>query len=97
MKDIYFSSITLTTHSRMRASQRAISKDVIGFILENGIVFYRQGLSFYTLYRKSIRNELQKKMSNVVLVVNEVSNELVTCYKCKNAIKHLTRKDKILR
>lgn len=87
-------------HSLQRASQRGLSKDKIVFALEYGECYFKQGLVYYVLgdkkFPKSIKLNEKNNPKNIVVVVDEDSNMLLTCYKSENAHKKIKRKSKSL-
>jgi len=87
-----------TYHSRLRASQRGIDYHTLMHILDYGTPFYRQGLVFYTVFEKDIpkrfSRSLRRKILNLVVLLEGTC--IITCYRAKNAVKYLKRKQKEL-
>ena len=98
-------SITLqykhTKHSLKRAKQRALTNDQIGYAIRNGKEVCKQNLIYYMLGKqidfKSLNDKQEiKKMKNLVVVVAENSNTIVTCYRNNSPFKHIGKKPKKL-
>jgi len=93
-------SVVHSVHSRKRADQRSIDDRTIMQVLTFGTVYYRQGMTFYTVLEKNHTPNLShhewEKMKNLVVVLGSDNIEIVTCYYSKNAIKHLKKKQKKL-
>ncbi len=92
----YSYCLKFTNHALTRSDQRAIDIEIIAVVLDYGITLQKQGLEFCTVLQKQIPEEvgpqLRKKIANIVLVINPRSAEIVTCYRCKNSVKHLAKK-----
>lgn len=98
-------SITLeyehTKHSLKRAKQRALTNNQISFALGNGKEVCKQGLIFYIVGNQvNSNNNLNKqdikKIKNLVVVVAEDSNTIITCYRNNSPFKHINKKPKKL-
>jgi len=89
-------SITLTEHSKTRASQRGINEEVIQLALCYGKEIFKQGLVFIAVQSKTlpetISGKLRKKLNNLVLVLAGDSDSIITCYKNNHSIKYINRK-----
>ena len=86
-----------TNHCIIRASQRAITNDKLKLVLTYGEAYYKQGLIYYVLGETSIPKEHKKnssKLINTVAVVDGGSDTLITCYRSRNAHKHIKQKQK---
>ncbi len=96
MDTIYFRYLP---HACKRAAQRGISKEMIKTAINLGEVFFRQGLRYFICLEKQINGIIPpssiKKYRNIVVILNS-KNEIVTCYKNKNAMSHIRRKNKWL-
>ena len=92
----YSYCLKFSNHAITRSDQRAIDLDTISIILDYGITFQKQGLEFCTCLQReiprSVDPQLRKKLANIILVINPVSAEIVTCYHCKNPVKYLSKK-----
>ncbi len=92
----YSYSLKFSNHAVTRSDQRAIDLETMSAILDYGITFQKQGLEFCTCLQKeiprSVDPQLRKKLTNIILVINPVSAEIVTCYHCKNPVKYLSKK-----
>ena len=89
-----------TSHSNKRSCQRGVNTDKIIIALEYGNTTFKQGLLYYVLGEKDIPAHLQhhkNKFMNTVVIVSGDSNEIVTCYRSKNAVKNIKLKPKELR
>ncbi len=91
-------SLTLTEHSKTRASQRGINEEVIQLALCYGKEIFKQGLVFIAVQTKALPEtlsaKLRKKLNNLVLVLAGDSDSIITCYKNDHAIKYINRKIK---
>lgn len=88
-----------TQHSHSRSSQRGICNSKIAFTIEHGKAFFKQGFVYYVLGEKNIPKlyTLEKShIINTVVIVCGDSNQVVTCYRSKNPIKHIKHKSKML-
>lgn len=86
-----------TNHCIIRASQRAITNDKLKLVLTYGEPYYKQGLIYYVLGESSIPKEHKKdcsKLKNTVAIVDGGSDTLITCYRSRNAHKHIKHKQK---
>lgn len=87
------------THASIRAAQRGISTEMIKTAVNFGEVFFRQGLRYFVCLEKNlygiIPHSLIEQYRNTVVILN-ARNEVVTCYKNKNAMTHIRRKNKWL-
>lgn len=87
-------------HSFERASQRHINDQNIALVIEYGTEFFKQGLIFYALGENNlpagIKRKCGKKNMNIVVVIAGDSNTILTCYRSKNPLKHLKKKQKNL-
>lgn len=84
-----------TNHCIIRASQRAITNEKLKLVLTYGEPYYKQGLIYYVLGKSSIPKEYQKncsKLKNTVVIVDGGSDTIITCYRSKNAHKHIKHK-----
>ncbi len=86
-----------TNHCVTRASQRAITNDKLKLVLTYGEPYYKQGLIYYVLGESSIPKEHKKdcsKLKNTVAIVDGGSDTIITCYRARNAHKHIKHKQK---
>ncbi len=87
----------LLPHARMRADQRGISIEMIKIAILKGKVLFRQGLRYFICVEKKMSKIIAPskidKYKNIVVIMNQ-KNEVVTCYKNKNAISNIRRKNK---
>ena len=90
----------LTEHAQARIQERGFSYDTIFYALEFGSETYKQGLVFYVVLQKNLPDTLSSKkiqeLNNIILVVDPNIAQIITCYKAKNASKHIKRKAKRL-
>lgn len=93
-------SLKHTEHSKKRANQRGLSGAMLRSVLDYGTPFHRQGLIFYTILKEDLAKAfcpvIAKKLQNVVVVFNNATSQIVTCYKAKNAVRYLRKKGKKL-
>lgn len=88
-----------TQHSHFRSAQRGICNSKISLTIEHGTAFFKQGFVYYVLGEKNIPKRSTKEKShliNTVVIVSGDSNQVVTCYRSKNPIKHIKSKSKML-
>ena len=86
-----------TKHCMARSCQRAITSDKLKLVLTYGEPYYKQGLIYYVLGESSIPKEYKKntsKLVNTVAIVDGSSDTILTCYRSKNAHKHIKNKAK---
>lgn len=98
-KKMHWMQIKHTDHSQVRASQRGINSSRIAIVLSYGQIFFKQGMVFYILTENDIPDFLTKEKShlkNTVVVTSGDSNQVITCYKSKNAIRKIKQKPKSL-
>lgn len=90
----------LTKHAQARILERGFSHDAIFYALEYGKEVCKQGLVFYVVLNKNLPDTLSSKkiqeLNNIILVVDPNIAKIITCYKAKNASKHIKRKSKRL-
>jgi uncharacterized Fe-S cluster-containing radical SAM superfamily protein len=90
----------MSNHSLTRSQQRGINKDLLFLALDYSEAIFKQGLIFFAviarLLPENMDHNLREKLSNLVVVVSPVSNEIVTCYRANNGIHHIKRKSKRL-
>lgn len=87
-------------HGLKRAAQRSLNYKTLLSVLLLGTVFFRQGMTFYTVMEKDIPeyydHKKAEKLKNIVVVLGDNDDQIVTCYYADNAVRHLKRKSKIL-
>ena len=87
-------------HSLRRADQRAISDEQIKYAISNGKEVYKQGFVFYIVGHNILKSisdkQLIKKLKNIVVVVANDSNIIITCYRNNSPFKHIEKKPKRL-
>ena len=86
-----------TKHCIARSCQRAITPNKLKLVLTYGEPYYKQGLIYYVLGATSIPEEYKKdasKLMNTVAIVDGSSDTIITCYRSKNAHKHIKIKQK---
>lgn len=93
-------SFTHSQHSFERANQRHINDKNIKLVIEYGTEFFKQGLIFYALGENNLPAAIKKRYGkinmNIVVVIAGDSNTILTCYRSKNPLKHLKKKQKNL-
>lgn len=84
-----------TRHFEEKAAKRGLSMENMLKVIEYGEAVFKQGLTFYTVTRRSFPVYAEAKeierLNNWVVVVSGDA-EVVTCYRSDNGIKHLNRK-----
>ena len=97
---VNFINVEHSTHSMTRASQRGIDMDTIKLGMLYSNEFFKQGLIFYVVKTSYLPDSLTKqqrlKLENLVIVIAGDSNQIITCYKNKNAMHLIKRKSKRL-
>lgn len=95
MKNEYRYAWSLTNHCETRMAQRGLNYEHLLMAMEYGKMIFKQGLTFYVVTRRSLPggldSSLASKLDNLVVVVS-ADGAIITCYKSKNAIKHIRRK-----
>jgi Domain of unknown function (DUF4258) len=90
----------LSKHALKRASQRGITELMIESAIYYGEQIHRQGLIFFALTAKGIPKDTPvqdvKNLSNVIVVMTEATNVVLTCYKNAVALKNIKKKSKWL-
>lgn len=85
-----------TRHSMRRAAQRGITDQILDMAIGYAMMFFKQGFIFYVVTGKSLpdhmNGSLRSKLENLVIVTSGDSNQIITCYKSNNALKHIRRK-----
>ena len=87
-----------TFHSSVRANQRGISNDDILFVIQNSKPVYKQNFCFYSL-KNSIYYTgkfLNDHLINMVVLVDDKTNTIITVYKSEKAWKKIKQKSKRL-
>jgi len=87
-----------SAHSQVRAAQRGISERKLAIALAHGEALHRQGLIFYILGRHNIPEELEREASqleNTIVLVDDNTGMVLTCYRNSNPFKYIRRKGKI--
>ncbi len=88
-----------TTHSRIRAQQRAVNQQMIDDTIEHGEMIRKQGLRFFVVTKKSLYflhdNQYCDHLKNTVVILN-ADNSIRTVYKNSNAMKTIKKKSKQL-
>ena len=91
--------VSHTKHSRKRTSQRGISRDMIQDTLDFGTCTCKQGLEFYTMRRKDLKDRFDpsyaEKVEGVVVVLGG-DGCIRTAYKNKSGYKRIAKKAKRL-
>lgn len=90
-------SFVHSNHSITRASQRGVTSDMIGVVMEYGKAFFKQGCVFYVLGQKTkkIPNDIMKnwkKYKNLIVMVSGTDNTIITCYRNENPFQHIKKK-----
>lgn len=91
--------VSHTKHSRKRTSQRGISRDMIQDTLDYGTCMCKQGLEFFTMRRKDLKDRFDpgyaEKVEGVVVVLGS-DGCIRTAYKNKSGYKRIAKKAKRL-
>ena len=91
IKDCY-GELNFSTHSLKRISLRKIDKKIVETCVEYGKLFYKTGIKFYVLLRKTIEKfHLDKKLEGICVLLSN-DNTVITVYKNKK----ISREIKIL-
>lgn len=92
--------LNFTNHSNKRIQQRGISEEMICLAMDLGECTHKQGLAYYTVSERNRKQlfdkQLSGKLKNLVVVMDDSTGTLVTCYKNKNAFKNIAKKKKYL-
>lgn len=87
----------LTLHGRQRMHQRGLSAQDLAFVRAHGRVEYRTGVKFIFLGRRDIPAPLRKShghLEGVTLIVGADAEQVITCYRNREAIAEIKRKGK---
>ena len=91
--------VSHTKHSRKRTSQRGISRQMIQDTLDFGTCTWKQGLEFYTMLRKDLKDRFEpgyaEKVEGVVVIMSE-DGYILTTYKNRSGHKRISKKSKRL-
>ena len=91
--------VSHTKHSRKRTSQRGISRQMIQDTLDFGTCTWKQGLEFYTMLRKDLKDRFEpgyaEKVEGVVVIMSE-DGYILTTYKNRSGHKRISKKAKRL-
>ena len=93
-------NIKHSNHSKTRVQQRAlpIKKMKLAMLYSN--VFFKQGLIYHVVKNSYLPNNIDKKqkneLKNIVVIISGDSNEVITCYRNKNAMHQIKQKNKRL-
>ena len=91
--------IQFTPHASKRAAQRGISDSMIAAAINYGEVIYRQGLRYFICLERNLFGLLPPALighyRNTVVILG-AHNEIITCYKNRDAISNIRRKSKQL-
>lgn len=92
-------SVKHTTHSKIRAQQRAVTQRMINDTIEHGELIRKQGLKFFIATERSLcfiqDHQYCDHLKNTVVILNS-DNSIRTVYKNAKAIKAIKRKSKEL-
>ena len=91
--------LCITNHGIQRKAQRGIKESWMVLVFGYGKVIHRQGLRFYFLTGKQLKYfspKLQERLKNLVVVVAQDSNVVITAYKNSKAPKNIRHKSKRL-
>jgi len=90
-----------STHFLERRLQRSVNWESVQVALLNGESFYKQGLTFHVIGERKDYHALKPSQKtncrNLVVVMNENDNLLLTVYRSKNPFKHVKKKSKKLK
>ena len=91
--------VSHTKHSRKRSAQRGITREMIQDTLDFGTCTCKQGLEFYTMLRKDLKDRFDpgyaEKVEGVVIVLGG-DGCIRTTYKNKAGYKRIAKKSKRL-
>lgn len=91
--------VSHTKHSRKRTSQRGISRHMIQDTIDFGTCVWKQGMQFYTMLRKDIRDRFDPayadKLEGVVVVLT-ADGCIRTAYKNREGYRRIAKKSKRL-
>ena len=91
--------VSHTKHSRKRSAQRGITREMIQDTLDFGTCTCKQGLEFYTMLRKDLKDlfdpSYSEKLEGVVVVLGG-DGCIRTTYKNKAGYKRIAKKSKRL-
>lgn len=86
----------MTTHADKRCRQRGLADEQILLVLEHGTAIRTAGALFYFMAGKDIPrhipSSMKERIAGITLVVDPESNELLTAYKNRHALKAIRKK-----
>ena len=90
----------LSTHAADLISSRSISTIAIKTALLYGSMISKQGLSYYLLQENRIPEDYNASLSprnkNLVVITDDNSGTIVTCYRARSGFKNIRKKRKEL-
>ena len=99
--EIYQLKYHLTDHATKRCQQRGLSLHMLKVVLRYGRAFTKQGYTFYYCVTKQIPvpilKRIGKKINDLVIVTNEETSTVVTCYWSNQGMISIRKKPNYLR
>ena len=90
--------VNSSKHFQERLQKRSINMESISHAILYGDYYFKQGLVFYILGKnhlpKNISPQQQKKCRNLIVVMDESSNMLITTYRNNNPLNYIRKKSK---
>jgi hypothetical protein len=87
-----------TIHANRRLQQRGLSFDLANIVLDHGTAINTAGALFYFMSNKDVPNyfpiSVKERIIGMTLVVNPESNDVMTVYKNRHALKDIRKKER---
>lgn len=97
---VFYWNFNYSHHSKVRSQQRGLTIDILNLGMDYSVAIFKQGLIFFAVIQKllpgNMDHQLREKLNNLVVIVSQESNEILTCYKSSNGVHHIKRKSKRL-
>jgi hypothetical protein len=87
-------------HGRQRAAQSNLSGDDVDLVRRYGVLEHRTGVRFYFIGRREVERYRHAaprlvKLHDIVMIVSQDGDTVITVYRNRHALKHIRRKSKI--
>lgn len=88
--------LRISHHSRKRSQQRGIRPEDIALAMTYGVWIQKQGLNYYVVKEADLPAELEHpvraRIRHLIVITNDRTNCLVTCYKHANGLRNIKKK-----
>ena len=92
-------SAQFSRHGRQRAAQSNLSEDDVDLVRRYGVLEHRTGVRFYFIGRREVERYRHvaprlAKLHDIVMIVSQDGDTVITVYRNRQALKHIRRKSK---